>query len=398
LYVFLVLPPQPQTLTNTTRTGTAQVTPYQFILGDKEITLIDTPGFDDTNRSETEVLKEIADWLETTYRLGDIKLNGIIYIHNIQDHKVTGSGLRNLRMFRNLCGDNPLKNVLLVTSCWEICDPERGEARETELMNDPEFWKPFIAKGSRTARFTDVESGIAMLHQFSDTTPVILKIQQELVDEQKQLVDTLAGQTVNEELNRLEEQHAKTLEILRQEQAEAIAAKDAELQESLEAATRSLERQLARVQREQESLRYERRNEQRRLEHEFDAVKSALQRQIQEQEVKLENERRAAENHRIQIEAQRIEDRLQFDAIIAQLMQNAERLRPEEREEVKVKVHEARKKPHRKGKAAALLINLSSLLGSVAMSVLGFPMLLGDPIGGIMDVFNGGNDDEDDRE
>jgi predicted GTPase len=33
----------------------------------KEIVLIDTPGFDDTTRSDLEVLRMIAEWLNQTY-------------------------------------------------------------------------------------------------------------------------------------------------------------------------------------------------------------------------------------------------------------------------------------------------------------------------------------------
>jgi hypothetical protein len=35
-----------------------------FFLGDRTINLIDTPGFDDTDKSDVDVLKEIATYLE----------------------------------------------------------------------------------------------------------------------------------------------------------------------------------------------------------------------------------------------------------------------------------------------------------------------------------------------
>ena len=41
--------------------------------------LVDTPGFDDTDRSDTEVLREIASWLTASYS-NSIKLHGIIYL------------------------------------------------------------------------------------------------------------------------------------------------------------------------------------------------------------------------------------------------------------------------------------------------------------------------------
>ena len=34
---------------------------------DSRYILVDTPGFDDTNKSDTEILSMIAQWLKTTY-------------------------------------------------------------------------------------------------------------------------------------------------------------------------------------------------------------------------------------------------------------------------------------------------------------------------------------------
>ena len=38
----------------------------EFTLDQREVTLIDTPGFDDTNKSDTEILSLIAAFLATT--------------------------------------------------------------------------------------------------------------------------------------------------------------------------------------------------------------------------------------------------------------------------------------------------------------------------------------------
>lgn len=37
-----------------------------FMLGGKMVTLVDTPGFDDTVRTETDILKSIVTFLTTT--------------------------------------------------------------------------------------------------------------------------------------------------------------------------------------------------------------------------------------------------------------------------------------------------------------------------------------------
>ena len=36
-------------------------------LADVDVVLVDTPGFDDTHKSDVDILKMVANWLETTY-------------------------------------------------------------------------------------------------------------------------------------------------------------------------------------------------------------------------------------------------------------------------------------------------------------------------------------------
>ena len=78
----------------------------------------DTPGFDDSARSDTDVLKNIVTWLGAM-RENKMKLSGIIYLHRITDPRVGGTAWRNLRMLHNLVGADKMANVLLVSTRWE---------------------------------------------------------------------------------------------------------------------------------------------------------------------------------------------------------------------------------------------------------------------------------------
>jgi len=97
--------------------GTSKVQPYPFDYASAKITLVDTPGFNDTKRSDTEALEEIADWTSATCRKKQL-LPGIIYLHPITHARMEGSAMRNLRMFPSLCGQEVLGNVLLTTTQW----------------------------------------------------------------------------------------------------------------------------------------------------------------------------------------------------------------------------------------------------------------------------------------
>ena len=83
-----------------------------------DVYFADTPGFDDSTRSDTDVLKRIVSWL-VAMRDKRIKLSGIIYLHRITDDRMGGTAWRNLRMLQNLVGEDKMANVVLVSNRWE---------------------------------------------------------------------------------------------------------------------------------------------------------------------------------------------------------------------------------------------------------------------------------------
>lgn len=82
------------------------------------IELLDTPGFDDTEKDDTETLQTILAWLRVSDKR-NTRLSGIIYLHRITDDRFTGSMSTNFSMMMELCGEESFKNVVLVSSRWE---------------------------------------------------------------------------------------------------------------------------------------------------------------------------------------------------------------------------------------------------------------------------------------
>lgn len=294
-----------------------------------------------------------------------------------------GSSLRNLKMFRQLCGDNPLKNVILATTGWGTAERsgnlQKAEDNENQLETDPDFWEPMIKRGSTTARFTDTEeSALEIILSLAGRSPVTLQIQTELVIEEKKLIDTAAGNTVNEEMKKLEAKYKAEISKIQQDMDEALSMRDQEMHDALDESKQSFEKRLNQVRQEQQTLIYERRNEHRRLHDELEETKWELKRTAQQQK----------EEHELQLRAQKVEDRMHFDQIIAQLRHNSDKVRAEERIFLEEKIKEVEAKPaKKKGKGVKILCKVAPMLGSVAMSLLGFPMLLGDP-SGLMDLFS----------
>ena len=123
-----------------------------------------------------------------------MKLTGIIYLHEISQTRMTGKGLKNLNMFRKLCGDEALKNVVLATTKWDDVTPEVGQQREIQLRED--FWKEMIQYGSVMMQVgTDPEHSPWNIIDKILSNPTIesVLIQRELVELQKIIPQTKAG-------------------------------------------------------------------------------------------------------------------------------------------------------------------------------------------------------------
>ncbi|KAG0641241.1 P-loop containing nucleoside triphosphate hydrolase protein [Tuber brumale] len=225
---------------------TGKVQSYSFGYEGAKITLVDTPGFNDTNRSDAEVLQEIADWTTRTYR-GKRLLSGIIYLHPITHTRMEGSALKNLKMFRNLCGQKFLKNVFLTTTQWSNIDPAEGEYRESNLRNG-DFWGGLVDKGATIQRFHGTrESGLELIRGLMSKERKPLDIQDQIVNQNMSLLETDAGRCINEELIAQAKKHKKELESLKRDFEEAIKERDNEIKEILSAEQAKAQRNLDKV-------------------------------------------------------------------------------------------------------------------------------------------------------
>ncbi|EKM78811.1 hypothetical protein AGABI1DRAFT_13598, partial [Agaricus bisporus var. burnettii JB137-S8] len=163
---------------------------------DEDIVLVDTPGFDDTYKSDAEILEQIAKWLADTYKAG-VKLSGILYLHRITDNRITNTVVRNLDMFQKLCGSENLSSITFVTTNWDSFRAENiqeGKANEEQLSEV--YWKSLLDNGSKMLRFENTCSSAWNIIDAVPEIPISLNIQKEIVEEGKSLPDTAAGRSL----------------------------------------------------------------------------------------------------------------------------------------------------------------------------------------------------------
>ncbi|KAH0829004.1 hypothetical protein J3R83DRAFT_2456 [Lanmaoa asiatica] len=219
------------------KSDTQSVTPHPFHDNDRRFVLVDTPGFDDTYRPDSEILRVIADWLTQKYAgSATLKVAGIIYLHRITDNRMSGSVYKNLQMFGRLCGNIPLHRARLVTTMWDKAkDQAVAESREAELHG--EFWKKLIHEGAVPQRFNNthdcalaiVRGLISVDHGKDGDQPLLL--QEELVEQQKRLNETEAAKVLYSRSQQLLAEQKKTLKELADE---AKMQNDPALVESLQ--------------------------------------------------------------------------------------------------------------------------------------------------------------------
>jgi len=195
--------------------STQELSVFRFTLpGDdnSSICLVDTPGFDNTNRADYEVFKMISKWLIETYvqtsfvlrsilifscsisYSRQIGLAGLLYFHRISDNRMSGRPLNNLHYFRQLC-ENELDRVILTTTMWDEVDEKTGTNREDVLQTD--FWKPLIDHGSSVKRFlNDTASAFDILRPIVQGASIQRNAPEHTVDHVSAIKQSLLEQAI----------------------------------------------------------------------------------------------------------------------------------------------------------------------------------------------------------
>lgn len=298
-----------------------EVEDFSFMWNDRIcVHLIDTPGFDDTKRKDTDVLRDIAGWMAVTYKK-KIKLSGIIYLHRITDPRMGGTQMRNLTMFKELCGPKCFPAVTLVTTFWgAVVDPAIAADRELQLRTKDEFWGYMTKKGSRIVRHSGSrESAMNIVDSIvKRQKTIVLDIQDDMVNKGLDLDETLAGQSLNRDLIEQRKKHQQEMKILEADMRKAIDQKDEEAVEAIAQMQKEFQDKINQgnkdvldLQASLESLKEERDREFKKIQDEFKERAEEYARQEEEwKKYKESNTYDPAENERRETEMEKLREQL----------------------------------------------------------------------------------------
>ena len=198
-------------------------------------------------------------------------------------------------MFRELYGDSALGNVVLVTNMWDAVPHDVGEARENELSDS--FFKPVFDGGAQIVRHhNNTDSAHDVIRRITEVDcPVVLRIQRELVDEHKGIVDTSAGKTVNQELDEQLREHGAEFKKVWDDIMQAFMDKDEATRRDLEEEANGLQEQIERIKKDLEGMAENYAMEKERVEVTVEKMEQEPEREGQRTEAELTDLR-----HRLQ--------------------------------------------------------------------------------------------------
>lgn len=297
------------------------------------------------------MLKQLAFWLGNAYKK-DLFVS-IVYLHRVTDDRMSGSSLKNLNMFKKLCGEEAYRHICLATTMWSNLNGpnlsfDTGVAREKELLSRKDWWGLMSDRGSFVIRH-DGSKDCAMkiidnLIERRAQGPVTLDIQKEMIDDKKSLEDTAAGQEVEKEITLAKKKFEEQISELQESYDDALKERDEQLAQVLKDQSDELEKKLQRAGEAQENLKisfeklceektaeyaqmvHELQEEKRQRIAEYAARQAELDRLQEEQEKDAERHRKEREVYERQREE--AEQRMQ-DLLKAQKTTEAERARDE---------------------------------------------------------------------
>ena len=280
-------------------------------------------------------------YLPSRYERGDT-LAGVLYFHRISDFRMGGISTRNFNMFRKLCGDNTLQNVVIVTNMWGEVDPQVGEAREAELVREDIFFKPVLEKGAQMARHKNTTpSAENIIRLVLDNHPLPLRIQTELVTEHKDISETSAGEELSQEINALIVKHQEEVRVLREEMEQAMRDKDEETKRELGIEIEKMQREVEKFKNDSERLTSDYKEEKARTELRFAQMEEEGKRAAEEAaarvraEGKEEAERLAAQ---YQQQIDKLEDSLRAGDAVSNLEKTEMRRQIDELQKAQARV------------------------------------------------------------
>jgi hypothetical protein len=186
------------------------------VINGRKVALIDTPGFNNTLRSDKDVLESVSQFLGP-----DILLSGLIYLQPVNVNRVQGSEIKILRLFEYICGKDAFSKVIIASTMWsEMKHPKQAQDPSTNERKRSNFGNTCCTM------VRDIQSIITQIFRkkiiemlLEDPKPMHLQLQTELLMNDAMIGLTSAGKNVMRCMNDSIDQLTAKLQDLKFKQA-----------------------------------------------------------------------------------------------------------------------------------------------------------------------------------
>jgi len=135
-------------------------------------------------------------------------------------------------MFQKLCGPDSLKNVVIVTTMWDMVSLEEGSEREQELKLSDSMFKPVLDGGATIMRHHNTpQSATEVINRLLGKTATTVQIVREIAEEKKHVQDTEAGIELRTDIEGILKKHKEEMESVNADMWEAMQCEIAEERE-----------------------------------------------------------------------------------------------------------------------------------------------------------------------
>ncbi|PSN64132.1 P-loop containing nucleoside triphosphate hydrolase protein [Corynespora cassiicola Philippines] len=257
--------------------------------------LIDTPGFDDSRKSDGETLQELAFWLAAAHEM-KIRLSGIIYLHRITDPRMQGSASRAMETFKCMCGKENYASIVVATTRWDDVAPDELDLawnRQKELRE--RTWADVKEKGGKIRRLSMPKlHAIEIIdNMVKEGRRITLAFQIQLVEKSLPICGTDAGKILFDYFMNMREKFEEAMEKAISEFEVALGAQEeidwGEMMINTRKQLASLEHDIERTRRKMTDFRGEWEEIIKRDECIIQEAYEANREQIQEHSTQLED-------------------------------------------------------------------------------------------------------------
>ena len=162
---------------------------YKTALDDQEMLLVDTPGFEDNQTSNLEILQKICEYILQVANNPACVIHGAVYVYNVTTSRWLAGDKRTWAILKALCGDPAMGNVIVATTRWPA-NHEDEDYEKFEKRNLENYWGGILS----TVRLSrnDVQNSERVMRMLLGVRPRIFQAQRELSNG-KTPSDTSAG-------------------------------------------------------------------------------------------------------------------------------------------------------------------------------------------------------------